>query len=134
MEKLIHITSVGAIEKILVDGIRGVSYWAKEGAVSWYYQALFEDEGIRATAIELPLDVLEQYQLEPDYPGLEEPLTHPLGMREEEVWEAWENTGGTWKDSLDVIQSVRVRLAIPAEVVLEHNPLLAPVRKKKLRV
>lgn len=124
-EFLLHTTSTDILERLANDGFTGISYWARPGAVSDYYAETVQDEDKQPATVRLPLSVLAAFGPEPDRPGLEEPLTHPLNMTEEEVWEQWEETGQTWQECLELIESIRVRQPIPAAIVLEHNPLLA---------
>lgn len=124
-ELLIHMTSRTRLEAILAGGLNAVSYWAYEGAVSSYYAETIEDEGQEPVAVRLPLSVLQDHEPEPDYPGLDEPLTHTLGMSEDDIVEAWEDTDQRWQDSLELIQSLRCQKPIPAAVILAHNPDLA---------
>lgn len=127
MRYLVHITSMRNLKQIQRQGLRGISYWAMEGEVSEYYKETVEDDGDVPLIVRMPLAVLEKYGIEPDFPGLEEPLTHTLGMKDEQVWEEWERCGQTWQDCLELIQSVRVREDIPESVLFEHNPHMRPV-------
>lgn len=44
--------------------------------------------------------------LVPDYASISEPITTTLDLSEDEVREAWEAWGGTWRDSLDIVNSI----------------------------
>jgi hypothetical protein len=123
-EFLLHTTSVDVMEGIANQGLLEMSYWARPGAISDYYAETVTDEGKQPIALRLPLSILATFQPEPDHPGLEEPLTYTLGMSEDEVWRQWSHTGETWQECLDLIESIRVRAAIPAEILIEHNPQL----------
>lgn len=123
-EFLLHTTSVDVLARVANEGISRMSYWAEPGNISDYYAETVRDEDKQPAVIRLPLSVLMGYQPEPDHPGLEEPLTHPLGMRDEEVWDQWDETGKSWQECLELIGSIRIKDSIPAKVVLKYNPEL----------
>lgn len=122
---LAHTTSQEKIAKIMQEGLKGVSYWCEVGSLSAYYAETVRDEGDDPAVLLLPVEILEAYQPEPDKPGLEEPLSFTLGMKDEEIWEAWQETNGSWQACLELIGSLRCRAPIPANVILEYNPHLA---------
>ncbi len=123
-EFLLHTTSVDVMTPVANQGLLEMSYWARPGAISDYYAETVVDEDKQPVTLRLPLSVLIAFQPEPDYPGLEEPLTYTLGMSEDEVWEQWGQTENTWQECLYLIDSIRVRAAIPADILIEHNPKL----------
>lgn len=122
-----HVTTANNLPGVMETGLRPRSYWARDEGLTAYYSDCVRDEGEEPVVLTLPLSVLTSLELLPDRPGLEEPITTVVGMGEEEVWEAWEETGQTWKDCLDLIGSVVCASAIGAEVLREHNPSPAPV-------
>lgn len=110
---LYHVAPAEQAESIAREGIRPVSYWAI-GSVHDYYVEEVSESG-EAKIYRVPLTDFDASLLEPDYPGLEEPLTYTLKMSEEEVWEEWESSEQTWRDCLDIIGSVRYRGSIVSE-------------------
>jgi hypothetical protein len=88
-----------------------------------------EDEDMVPVVLCLPLEQLSCYLPEPDHPGLDEPLTHTLGMKENEVWEQWEDSQKTWQECVEIIGSLRCRSPIPADILRQFNPdkIAAPI-------
>ena len=136
---LIHVTTEKALDTIVAEGLRKMSYWAEPGKISDYYvETIIADEETPVEIV-LPLSALEAFEMDIDKPGLEEPLTFPLGMSEDEVAEEWEAMEPTWQNSLALIGSCRCKSPIPAEVLLVHNPhlqawLAPPVSTKPVRL
>ena len=131
MTTLYHVTTRDNLTAIAQEGLRGRSYWASESAVVDYYQEVVRDEGGSPVVLELPLEAALGFSPEPDRPGLEEPISGAVGMSEDEVWEAWEDTKQDWQPCLDLIGSIRFADPIPAAVLVAHNPALAPSRRSK---
>lgn len=52
---------------------------------------------------------------EPDLPGVEEPITGALGRSEAEIQELWAASDQTWRDSLEIIRSLRCPVPIAPE-------------------
>jgi hypothetical protein len=77
--------------------------------VAEYYVSVCDDEGDAGVMLAAALSDFDESLLEPDFPGLEEPVTYSLGKRDEEIWTEWEASGKTWRDSLRIIGSVRYR-------------------------
>lgn len=121
-----HATPRANLARILKEGLSAGTYWATDGAVNAYYGEVIADEGDEAVTLRLPLDLLENFQPQPDRPGLQEPLTSVLGLDEEEVWERWEASDQSWQACRDLIGSFRINQAIPAYVLMQHNPTLLP--------
>lgn len=130
---LYHVTAAQHLPSLAQEGLKPRSYWASDEALSAYYADCIRDEGHEPVVLTLPLEVLMRFELMPDRPGLEEPISTVVGMDEDEVWEAWEETGQTWKDCLDLIGSVMCASPIGAEVLVEHNPSLKPAPRKAPR-
>lgn len=118
MAELFHATSRKNLKSIAENGLNKNSYWADDPDVVDYYKETITDEREVPVVLFIDSHVLESDQLEPDYPGIEEPLTYTLGMSEDEVSAKWENTDQTWEDCLDLIGSCRYKEAIPAEKIM----------------
>jgi hypothetical protein len=105
---LYHATSQSNAQSCISQGVRAPSYWGV-GALAEYYIETVEDEGDEGVMLEADLTDFDESLLEPDYPGLEEPICSAVGKSENEIWSQWEASGKTWRDSLRIIGSVRYR-------------------------
>lgn len=127
--KLIHVTAAANIESILSNGLAGPSYWAGDYDLAAYYAETVRDEGDVPVYLEVDVADLDEKLLEPDHPSVSEPImSHVRGLHgwsrsegEERVLEEWDRVAGTWRDSLDLVGSVRYRGVVPAEK-LSFNP------------
>ena len=63
------------------------------------------------------LKSVSEKAIEPDFPGIQEPLTYILKSSEEQIWEMWEESNKTWKDSLKIVGSLRITKTIPFSVL-----------------
>lgn len=115
--KLLHVTASDNLDGIRADGVTGLSYWAVREDIHAYYVETVEDEEKEPVTLMVDLDDLDPNLLEPDHPGLEEPITTVLGMSEDEVWEEWQETDQSWNACLDLIGTVRYRGIIPADKI-----------------
>lgn len=120
MTILYHITDSKNLDGILAEGLRANSYWTDSLDLSDYYAETVRDEGGIPITLSIELDNLnlDAASLEPDYPGIEEPITTVIGMSEDEVLEAWGKSDQTWQDSLSIIGSLRCRQAITHDVLV----------------
>ena len=105
---LYHVTPRSNLSSIQANGIKPISYWAT-GTICDYYREDIEDNGDEPIVFEVSLNKFDPTLLEPDFPGLEEPLTYTIHASEEEIWEAWEATNKSWEACLDLIGSVRYK-------------------------
>lgn len=124
MTAFYHATSAQNAEKILSEGMREGSYWGEEDIASYYAETV-QDDGETPVIIIVELEdliSLGEEHIAPDHAGIEEPLTFTLGMKEDEVMEAWEECEGTWRDSLEIIRSFRVMAPIPASMMRVEEP------------
>lgn len=64
------------------------------------------DEGENPVVLSIQFSKLSAFQLMPDKPGIEEPITTAIGKFEEEIVEEWDNSDKTWEASLQIISSV----------------------------
>lgn len=132
-ELVYHVTTANNLPSVLESGLRARSYWAKDPELTAYYSECVREEGQEPVVLALRLSVLSSFELLPDRPGLEEPITTVVGMGEEEVWEAWEETGQTWQDCLELIGSVLCASPLPGDLLREHNPSIAPSTRRRPR-
>jgi hypothetical protein len=105
---LYHATSQSRARSCIETGVRPVSYWGI-GIISEYYIETVEDDGDEGVVLEANLNDFDEAMLEPDYEGIEEPITGVVGKSEDQIWSEWEASGKTWRDSLRIIGSVRYR-------------------------
>lgn len=115
---LYHGTSSKALQGIERTGRVNRGYWGSR-EVAWYYAEVTaeEDGSEEEVVIAAPLSAFDTSKLEPDNPSLAEPLTLTLNKSEEEVWEEWEQSQGTWEDSLAVVQSVYYDAPVSLETI-----------------
>jgi hypothetical protein len=107
--KLYHATAEDNAESCLRDGVTPTSYWATEDLIDYYVESV-EDDGHEAVVLAVDLSELDEALLEPDYPGIEEPVVFSaMGKRDQQVWQEWEASTKTWRDSLEIIGSIRYR-------------------------
>lgn len=116
--QLYHVTTTKCWEDIQNSGsMRPMSYWTTSEEVLDYYREEVAEEGTPITLV-VEIEHIEDLDLEPDYPGIDEPITSALGRKEEEVWAAWEAAPvATWQESLRVVHSLRARAAVPVSVI-----------------
>jgi len=128
-ELLYHATKRENPPSIAEAGLRAGSYWAADENLLDYYVETIEEEGDEAVVLVLDLQPLAEYllsrgvALEPDSPGIEEPITGALGRSEHEIWRAWANSCETWEDSLRIISSVRCPSVVPPEYLRVQDAL-----------
>lgn len=109
-----HITALSNLRSIAEGGLRPGVYLSGDEELAAYYRETIEDDGAVPVVLVVSLSQLDSSALEPDYPGIAEPITTVLGLREEEVHAAWAMKAGSWEDSLELVKSVRYRSPIPA--------------------
>lgn len=119
-----HATDRGNLASIAVEGLRSGSYWTILDGLSSYYAEDIEDNDGVSVILEISLErLLElaergEITIEPDHPGIAEPISTVIGKSEDEVIEAWGASDGSWQDSLRIIGSFRVSGVIPPGLVL----------------
>lgn len=104
---LFHVTCKSKLGSIAKDGLKECSYWASDEEVSDYYAETIKDEGEEPVILQVTLSDLDASQLRPDQPGIDEPITMAIGMSEDEVARVWRSSKKTWKDSIEIISSLR---------------------------
>lgn len=121
MALLFHATKRDALSSIAEEGLRELSYWSDNDSVCAYYSETIKEEGDESVILVIDLDALVRLvgndAIEPDHPGIDEPITGALDKREEEIWEAWDESRQDWRDSLEIIHSLRVRAPIPVSAM-----------------
>ena len=108
-----HVTSERNLPSVKAQGVKPVSYWTNDTDVLDYYISTIEDEGEEPVVLTARLGSFNAAALEPDYPGIEEPLSFTLKRTEEDIWDAWQHGDKTWKDSLELVGSVRYKEVLP---------------------
>lgn len=124
--KLFHATSQRNYESIVSDGfLSPSSFWAVNEEVHQYYLETISDEGENPVSISIDISELDEAYLLPDMQGLEEPLSFTLKKSEEQIWDEWSKSEGSWRDSIEIIGSLMYSSAIPiekCEVILFSSP------------
>ncbi|HIH2751011.1 TPA: hypothetical protein ACYLN4_006837 [Burkholderia lata] len=126
---LFHITVRTKLDCIAREGMRRKSYWSESGGLLGYYEETVEDEGEDPVTLAVFRHALISQFLEPDYPGIEEPITTVVGKSEDEVHSEWSASDQKWNDSLIIVGSLRYSEIIPARdlFVLDADDNLAPL-------
>ncbi|MGC9237971.1 MAG: hypothetical protein ACP5GF_13965, partial [Thiomonas sp.] len=118
------------LDSILKNGLRPGAYLAADDWLADYYAEIIEDEECRsAVVLQVAMDDLNKEFLEPDYPGIDEPITMLLDLDEESIHAQWGDSRQTWEDSLSLIRSVRY-----AAVIAPENILVADVNGSTMRL
>lgn len=119
--KLYHATARNTLASVMTDGLLARSCLTSNYDQAVYYGETIEDEGLDSTIVELDLDALVaavgEQSLIPDHPSIAEPITTTLDLSEDEVHEAWEACVGTWRDSLEIVNSIVCTVPIPADLL-----------------
>jgi hypothetical protein len=105
---LYHATAEHNADACLRHGVRPTSYWGI-AAVAEYYASTVEDDGYDPVMLVADIADFDESLLEPDYEGIDEPITYSLGKSSSTVRDEWEESEQTWRDSLRIIGSVRYR-------------------------
>lgn len=82
---LFHVTSRARLPVIAAEGLKPRSYFAADEDLVAYYKETVEDEGGEPVVLAVDLRDLDAAHFEPDFPGIEEPITTVLGMGEDEL-------------------------------------------------
>ncbi len=113
---LYHATSARNAEKILSEGLAPGSFLAT-GDIADYYLETVKDEGEKAVLLKIDASDIYSYKLGPDMPGLEEPISTVVGLKEEDIWNYWEKSEKTWETCFCLIGSVQSLERIPPEKI-----------------
>jgi len=104
---LYHATPFSNIESILKTGLRPGSFWCANTDLLDYYVETIEDEDQVAAIIEVKIELFDPEFFTPDFPGLSEPISLVIGIKEDRVWPLWLKTEQSWQACLELIGSVR---------------------------
>lgn len=115
--ELFHVTALTNLVSIAEHGLRPGAYLSGDDDLTAYYKETVEEEGLAPAVLVVELSDLDRSALEPDYPGIAEPITTAISLSESEVEEAWAAADGSWEDSLEIIKSVRYRSLIPGSAL-----------------
>lgn len=115
MYTLYHITSRDNLQGIAKLGMKPNSYWSTDLDLADYYKETVIDEGHKPVILTIQLNDVAGLTLEPDYPGLEEPITTVLHKSEDQVQSEWARSAKDWKASIAIINSLRIKDAISPE-------------------
>jgi hypothetical protein len=110
-EYLYHGTTRRALEVALASGgtLKGPSWWGTERVADYYAEVAAEEEGPEGeeAIVRVPLSRFNRRLLKPDHNSIAEPLTYTLGADEKDLWRQWQKARGTWRDCLEIYESVR---------------------------
>jgi len=112
-----HATAQRHLPAILADGLRAGSYWSASERLTAYYEETVADEDQVPVVLQVGLAALASEALQPDYPGIDEPICTVIGHSEAAVQVLWVAAARTWQDSLAIVQSVRYARPIPAALL-----------------
>ena len=121
--KLYHATAMSNLQDIMENGLRDGVYLTNSWKQALYYVETIEDEDEDASGVVVELELSDllaavgDEAILPDRESISEPITSTLGRSEDEVHAAWAVSGGTWRDSLEIVASVRVEAPIPARIL-----------------
>lgn len=115
--ELFHVTASVNLASIAENGLLPGAYLSGDDDLTAYYKETVKEEGLAPAVLVVELSDLDRSELEPDYPGIAEPITTAIGLSESEVEEAWAAADGSWEDSLEIIKSVRYRSLIPVSAL-----------------
>lgn len=127
-EVLTHVTGPSKLVAIRREGLRAPVYLCVDQRIAEYYAETVRDEKDTPVFLEVDLGALQQGAIEPDYPGLEEPLTCALGVNESEIHAQWQRGAGGWKECLSLIGSCRYKMAIAPENIRVDGKPLVPIK------
>lgn len=111
--KLFHATQADNLDGIRVSGLRGPSYWSLRDDIHSYYVETIEDEDQTPVTLIVDIDDLLPHLIEPDMPGIEEPIATILGRPEEDIRSEWDRSDRSWRACLDLIGTLRYGGDIP---------------------
>lgn len=116
--KLFHVTEKRHLELIRKEGLRSGTYFSIDPDLVDYYAGTIEDENQSPVVLQVSLEDLDAKFMEPDYPGIEEPITTVLGESERFIQQEWKHSDQSWQDSLELVKSVKYAAVIAPEHLL----------------
>ena len=115
-EYLYHGTSSEKLRFIKRVGLQAPVFLGSEKIAQWKAGEETDLDGSDPVILKIKLSDLEGRFLRPDAVLLEEPPPdNVLGMSEEFVWKAWDQSKQNWRDSYRIVQSVKYMLDVPPE-------------------
>jgi hypothetical protein len=105
-EMFYHATSRKNLKSIVKKGIKPHSYWTNNSALADYYAETIEDDDEEPVIIGVRFEVFDENFLNPDFPGIDEPISTAINKNSSIVYHEWETSNRTWEDSLDIIGSI----------------------------
>lgn len=117
---LFHVTDESSLDGIARQGLRAKSYWAEHIGVSVYYRECVADEG--GNPVVLVADLAQLGAIEPDWPGIEEPITTALGVAEAELRQAWDVSSRDAEACLRIFGTTRCVSIVDPSVLFVEGP------------
>lgn len=105
-----HVTTMNAFDCIMsLERIMPGSYWTSSLEMAKYYMRQIEDHDPDETAMLITsnLKALQPDSIQPDMSAIEDPATIELGKSANDIATQWKDSKGTWKDSLDIVGSIK---------------------------
>ena len=121
---LYHATADANLDSIAHNGMRPGSYWTSSLSLALYYAETIKDEGNKPVILRTSIEELLQIDpaaLQPDLPGIDEPITSVIGMSEERVQEKWAKSRQTWQSCLEIIGSLKFSASVPPWLIHHEN-------------
>ena len=142
-----HGTSQKRLPDLIRDGIRSPSWWGSRRMATWFAEDTADQDDSTPALIAVPLKRFNTWQLEPDEMMIKVPIlpvlgtdieiqdgrTRPLERRVQIAWAALSG-GGTWEDSLRIVEAVvyrapaRFSLSTPGPVRITRTDVRTPRR------
>lgn len=113
-QHLYHGTSTKHLAEIRTHGISAPSYWGSLEIAEYYAEVVAEEEGGLPVILGIETSSLDSAFLSPDDNSIAEPLTFTLGKTEQEVWQEWAASQGTWQECYEIVESVKYNKVVPS--------------------
>lgn len=118
---LYHATDRLNIESIMRDGLRPRTYFSSNAQLTDYYAETIKDEGGDPVVLRVDIANLDEKFLSPDIHGIEEPIGFILGTTDSKIHNDWNRSKKTWRDSINLIQSLRYDASIDQGLLMIGN-------------
>lgn len=105
MNALYHVIRARDLENVARHGLPEGSSLTSLPEVVKHFKAAIEQDGQSPIVLVVDLDALDPDRLSPDMSALGSPMEGVLGMSREAVQDAWDNSGGSWGDSMEIAGS-----------------------------
>lgn len=115
--KLYHATALENISTIRSLGLNAQSYFSSNKDLATYYLETIKDEGQEPVLLVIDSEDLDPRFFTPDRPGIDEPISIVLGIKEEEVQKEWNASSKTWMDSIRIVGSLRYDTRVAASLI-----------------